>query len=177
MAFTINLKSVFEKIGLFYTIQLNSLIRKQQGIDGTGYAPVMRKVKSHNRKGKFIKKYERTSERLVDKGIYNQNAFVFSSDPATLIIEGNNDPYSGGVTYADITAFNDKDSPYLTGKHGTTIKAIGPKLFPWTEKEFLDSYASLRGQDLAVDIEPEVQAQVEEQLQQEITNQIQIKLS
>lgn len=161
----LSLKKFFEKLGLSYTLGLNGLIRRQKGIDAIGYIPVDRKVTS--KKGK---KFTRKSKRLVDTGKFNQDAFVYSATESTLTIEGNPNAYDSNVTYADITAYNDKNSPYLKGKHGATIKRVGSSIFPWTEKEFLDTLKNVVNIDLDEAIEDDLEKQIEDYLQTEIKN-------
>ena len=169
--FKLTLKNFFDKLGLSYTLSLNGLIRRQQGIDAASYVPVERIA--HSKKGKSFK---RSGRRLMNTGRYNQEAFVHNVTDTTLTIEGNPKSYDANVTYADITAYNDKNSPYLRGKHGATIQQVGPSIFPWTEQEFLNTLQNVLIVDLEQAITEDVLQQVEEYLESEIPKKIDVSL-
>lgn len=160
----LNLQILFEIIGKAYVEILGGLIRKQRGIDEIAYVPVEIRVRS--KKGKM---FTRKRKRLVDTGQYNRNAFISEVNENTLTIKGTPDT-------EHITAYNDRDSIYLSGKHGATIKIRGPKIFPWTEAEFIASYNLETGRDFYQDISDDLKAQVLAELERELPDKIEIQL-
>lgn len=167
----LNLKIWFDKIGKAYALYLGARVRKQQDLDGVGYTPVERTI--HTKKGSHIRK----GKRLVETGRFNQKAFIYEANEGSLIIKGNPEGYGDrGRTYADIIAYNDRESPYLKGKHGATIKAVGPKLFPWTKEEFKESYQKAFGKSITEGLAVEVKNQIQDYLRKEIPKEITLKL-
>lgn len=177
----LNLKNIFDQIGKAYVAELMALIRRQKGIDGIGYVQPV-KVKAHTTKGhtrysKYGKPYkvgEHRREsflRLVNTNQYNQNAFIHQADNQTLVIQGNPAIHPDGISFNDITAYNDKGSPDLIGKHGAAIRRNGPKIFPRTEPEFFLTEVGKVFPQLIAD---EVKSQVENEMEKSLTKEIRI---
>jgi hypothetical protein len=176
----IDLTKFFNQVGKLYTNWLSQSIKRQQNYDGSGsfvakknnsFIPVKNKKtgKSHQRNV--------GTQRLYVTGNFAQNAFQYSVTPDSLTIKGNDATHPNSkATYADIIAYNDSDSAYLTGKRGSTIRGLMTRIFPWLEADFIKGYTTIVGNDITDDLEAEIKSQVEDQLSKEINNQIELTI-
>lgn len=133
-----DLTEFFTKWGRAFTEELSGNIRRQMDIAGVGYVPVQERIPVHvKQKGKVkVKPHYRSRTRLLKTGQFNQNVFVFTAKILSLILGLSDDLSRSGVSYSWIARYNDRDSPWLKGtKHDNRIRAIGPKLWPWTTNE------------------------------------------
>lgn len=163
--FKLDLTKFFKILGQSITMELSANVRRQNDLDGQAYKPVGQKVKSSKRKGKTIKSYSKQRRRLMVTGEFNQNAFKFIAAIKSLSIFVNSAMHAQGISYSDIVAYNDKNSPYLKGKHGTTIKVKGPAIFPGVGRIAQDDLSKMKAmQDFIPKLELEIKTQIENQL-------------
>lgn len=174
----IDLTKLFDKTGKLFTNWLSQAVKRQQNYDSSGgYLPKVydTHIPVKNKKTGKVHKRNVGRKRLYVTGNFAQNAFKYEANAQSLTVRGNPATHPSGLTYADIIAYNDAESPYLKGKRGYTIRRLGTKLFPWLEAEFIKAYKLVTGREFLADIAAEIKLQVEEQVKEEIGKKIEIK--
>jgi hypothetical protein len=115
----IDLSQLFSKYAALFRNEFNSRIQKRLNFDGQSYSS-LKPVKNSG-----IKKGRSLNSRLNNTGKYSQQAFVASSTDSSMTISPNRSQYGKGVTYEDITAYNDANSP---NRNSNILNP--PRIFP-----------------------------------------------
>jgi hypothetical protein len=173
----LQLNYLFAQYGKKFVRELTDCVRREVGIDGVGYSDlkpasvrgqtVVRKVKHSRITSEGTKEHYTLPEikkrslksRLNHTFQFRENAFVSDSNDYGLQVAVNPDSYPGGsVTYEDIVAYNDVNSPDVNPE----INKPAPSIFPMgsdeTAKALVESMETYR------ELGPELERVVEIQL-------------
>jgi hypothetical protein len=150
----LNFLKLFADIGNLWITELKQNIRRQQSIDGSKFYPVeastakarasktgaqvkMARIGNKGivpKTGKIRKSLAKSVAitRLVFTERFWQRMLVFTPRKLSLTVEGNPQPYDQHVSYSDIIAYNNRNSP----ETNQNVKpAKRPMIFPTNGKE------------------------------------------
>lgn len=175
----LDLTKFFSRTGKLYVTWLSQSVKRQTNYDSTGTYPPSKTTKIVTVTKKSGKTHQREvgkGNRLYKTGHFAQKAFEYQANSKSLVLRGSEDQHSNGISYADIIAYNDSDSQSLKGKHGSTIRSLAIRIFPWLESDFLKTYKTITGTEFIDDVAVEVKKQLDEQLEKELTKKITVKV-
>jgi hypothetical protein len=172
----LQLNYLFAQYGKKFVRELTDCVRREVGIDGVGYSdlkPASVRGQIVIKTRKQVKKDQKQAPsapirttaprslktRLNHTFQFRENAFVSDSNDYGLQVAVNPDSYPGGsVTYEDIVAYNDVNSPDVNPE----INKPAPSIFPMgsdeTAKALVESMETYR------ELGPELERVVEIQL-------------
>ena len=151
----------FAQMGKKFVRELTDRVRSQVGIDGASYEPISKytahgathiKQVKHKKKGAAATYTFKEVTRPIDSRLNNtlqfrENAFVSDSSDYGIQVAVNEATYPGSnVSYADIVAYNDRNSPDVNSRITTGKDPHhAPSIFPYDEAgvQSLETYTAM----------------------------------
>jgi hypothetical protein len=128
----LDLSNLFNIYAKKFVKEFKGFVRQKTGIDGNTFSPLKNVSKTVQKTGKKAgqSRKRNPNSRLNDSGNFRENFVIGESTDYGMTISGNKSTHPKGISYSNIIAYNNKNSPAVN-KNITTP----PLIFPTTVQE------------------------------------------